>query len=210
MHATAHTHILNSFTCCTFLLSCPRAVSSPTALTDTQLEPGLQKEGQTQLKQPRCQILTGHIDYNKGGSEKNELYFVYLREWRGGRGVRSFGPIASRRSVDWRAFHPMTEVCSWTNATTTQRFFPPSTFRQRNSGFIRFLANNASKLTKEARVCSAYWRLIEEFLHCVVFLWHPGPEKSRFPPDSWFADSPLFALEVVWWVCCFWWSEGGS
>ena len=51
---------------------------------------------------------------------------------------------------------------------------------------------------------------LEEFLYWVVFLWFSGPEKSR-PPRQLVADSPLFwlrSLEVVWWVCCYWWSKG--
>lgn len=79
----------------------------------------------------------------KGTTRKmGYILFTYVNG-EVGRGVWSSGPIASLGSVDWRSVQPMTEVCSWKNVTTTQRF-PPSTFRLRNSRFIPCLANNAS------------------------------------------------------------------
>lgn len=58
-------------------------------------------------------------------------------------------------------------------------------------------------LVKWDSLCCGFSNLLWKFLCCVVFFWHPGPEKSRLPATAGLRI-PLFALEVVWWVCCYW------
>lgn len=47
--------------------------------------------------------------------------------------------------------------------------------------FFLFLVNNATKPSKGTTAGLPSWSLQEDFLHCVVFFSHPGPEKSILP-----------------------------